>query len=56
MAREMITVARNHPSVAIYSIGNECNTANPKAEAFFRKLTFEAVREIYRKEAASCGI
>lgn len=38
MAREMIAVARNHPSMAIYSIGNECNTANPEAEAFFRAL------------------
>ncbi len=38
MAREMIAVARNHPSVAIYSIGNECNTANPEAERFFRAL------------------
>jgi beta-glucuronidase len=38
MALEMIAVARNHPSVAIYSIGNECNTANPEAEAFFRAL------------------
>ena len=38
MAREMIAVARNHPSVAIYSVGNECNTANPEAEAFFRAL------------------
>jgi beta-glucuronidase len=38
MAREMIAVARNHPSVAIYSIGNECNTANPEAEVFFRAL------------------
>lgn len=38
MAVEMIAVARNHPSVAIYSIGNECNTGNPEAEAFFRQL------------------
>lgn len=38
MVREMIPVARNHPSVAIYSIGNECNTANPEAEPFFRQL------------------
>ena len=38
MALEMIAVARNHPSVAIYSIGNECNTANPEAEQFFRQL------------------
>lgn len=38
MAREMVAVARNHPSVAIYSIGNECNTRNPEAESFFRAL------------------
>ncbi|MCL5997429.1 MAG: hypothetical protein M1546_15430 [Chloroflexi bacterium] len=38
MAREMIAVARNHPSVAIYGIGNECNTHNPEAEPFFRAL------------------
>ena len=38
MAREMVAVARSHPCVAIYSIGNECNTANPEAEAFFRRL------------------
>ena len=38
MAREMVTVARNHPSVAIYSVGNECNTHNPEAEGFFRAL------------------
>lgn len=38
MVLEMIAVARNHPSVAIYSIGNECNTGNPEAEAFFRRL------------------
>ena len=37
-AVEMITVARNHPSVAIYSIGNECNTSNSEADSFFRKL------------------
>jgi beta-glucuronidase len=38
MGREMIAAARNHPSVAIYSIGNECNTRNPEAEPFFRRL------------------
>jgi beta-glucuronidase len=38
MACEMIAVARNHPSVAIYGIGNECNTKNPEAESFFRAL------------------
>lgn len=45
MAREMIAVARNHPSVAIYSIGNECNTANPEAESFFRALA-ATIREV----------
>jgi len=38
MAQEMIAVARNHPSVAIYGIGNECNTAHPAADIFFRQL------------------
>lgn len=38
MVREMMATARNHPSVAIYGIGNECNTANPEAESFFRQL------------------
>ncbi len=37
-AVEMIRVARNHACVAIYGIGNECNTKNPEAEGFFRKL------------------
>ena len=35
---EAIRVARNHPSVCIYGIGNECNTDNPEAEPFFRQL------------------
>jgi len=43
MAREMVAVARNHPCVAIYGIGNECNTQNPEAEGFFRALA-ETVR------------
>jgi beta-glucuronidase len=38
MAGEMIAAAANHPSVVIYGIGNECNTANPEAEGFFRQL------------------
>lgn len=38
MATEMIAVAYNHPSVAMYSIGNECNTHNGEAEKFFRNL------------------
>lgn len=37
-ATQMIQVARNHACVAIYGIGNECNTKNPEAEGFFRKL------------------
>ncbi len=43
MAREMVSVARNHPSVAVYGTGNECNTQNPEAEGFFRTLA-ETVR------------
>lgn len=38
MAVEMISVARNHPSVTIYGIGNECNTKNPEAKEFFEEL------------------
>ena len=44
MAREMIATARNHPSVVIYSIGNECNTQNAEAAFFFRHLA-ETIRE-----------
>lgn len=39
MIKEMILVAYNHTSVVIYGIGNECNTANPEAEEFFRSLS-----------------
>jgi len=35
---EAIRVARNHPSVCIYGVGNECNTDHPEAEPFFRQL------------------
>ena len=38
MIQEMIGVARKHVSVSIYGIGNECNTANPEAEEFFKSL------------------
>lgn len=38
MLEEMVRTARNHPSVAIYSLGNECNTHNAEAEPFFRRL------------------
>lgn len=34
----MIHTAREHPSMAMHGIGNECNTANPEAEALFRSL------------------
>lgn len=36
MLREMVAHARNHPSVIIWSVGNECNTDHPEAVAFFR--------------------
>lgn len=38
MIIEMIGVARNHPSVTIYGIGNECNTNNAEAQLFFYNL------------------
>ena len=38
MIVEMIANARNHPSVVMYGIGNECNTTNPEADDFFRML------------------
>jgi len=38
MIEEMIAAAQNHPSVAIYGIGNECNTEHPDAFAFFEGL------------------
>jgi beta-glucuronidase len=38
MVEEMIRTARNHVSVSIFGIGNECNTVNPEAEAFFKRL------------------
>lgn len=36
MLCEMIVHAGNHPSVIIWSVGNECNTGHPEAVAFFR--------------------
>lgn len=38
MLREMIRAAYNHPSVAIWSIGNECSVAHPEAPPFFTAL------------------
>ena len=38
MINEMIVNSRNHPSVAIYGIGNECNLENPEAFPFFKSL------------------
>ena len=43
--REMIRTARRHPCVTIYGIGNECNTAHPEAEEFFRSLADLVRRE-----------
>ena len=45
MIVEMIRSARNHPSVAIYGLGNECNTNNPDAGPFFRRLAERLRRE-----------
>jgi len=38
MIEEMIVHARNHPSVIIYSVGNECNTENAEVRPFFQEL------------------
>jgi len=40
MTIEMIRTAKNHTSVSIYGIGNECNTANPEAKEFFRSIAY----------------
>ena len=44
MISEMIDSAKNHPCIAIYSIGNECNTINPEAQKFFTSLA-STIRE-----------
>jgi len=47
MVREMVLQAINHPSVIIWSVGNECNAEHPEAEAFFRACV-EQVRALDR--------
>lgn len=42
MIEEMIVHARSHPSVIIYSLGNECNVEHPEAESFFQELAQRA--------------
>jgi len=42
MVREMVRQAVNHPSVIIWSVGNECNTDHPEATAFFRACVEQA--------------
>ena len=45
MISEMIEQAYNHPSVVIWSVGNECNTEHPEAYRFFEDLTTQ-VRDL----------
>ena len=45
MIIEMIRSAKNHPCVAIYGIGNECNTKNAESELFFKTLAAAVRRE-----------
>ncbi len=45
MIEEMVIQARNHPSIIIYGLGNECNAQNPEAKGFFHKLV-EEIRQI----------
>ncbi|OGV74553.1 MAG: hypothetical protein A3K19_04895 [Lentisphaerae bacterium RIFOXYB12_FULL_65_16] len=43
--REMVATARNHVSVSLYGIGNECNTEHPEAAPFFTALAKTAREE-----------
>ncbi len=45
MLREMVEQAANHPSVIIWSVGNECNADHPEAVHFF-KACVEQVRAL----------
>jgi beta-glucuronidase len=45
MLEEMVTQAGNHPSVVLWSVGNECNTDHPEAVAFFTACV-QRVREL----------
>ncbi len=45
MVREMVLQAHNHPSIVIWSVGNECNTDHPESVAFFRRCV-EQVRAL----------
>ena len=44
MVEEMIVQAYNHPSVVIWSVGNECDTEHPEARDFFTELVATARR------------
>ncbi len=41
MVREMVLSGRNHPSIIIYSTGNECNVENAEAKTFFAGICRE---------------
>jgi len=45
MVREMVAAARGHVSVAVYGLGNECNSEHPEAGPFFAGLA-AAVRAL----------
>ena len=45
MISEMIKQAYNHPSVVIWSMGNECNVEHPEAYRFFKELAAQ-VRDL----------
>jgi len=55
MTEEMIRQSRNHPSVVIYGIGNECETESLEAEKFFRKICQKA-REMDNKLLAYASL
>ena len=45
MLEEMVAQAGHHPSVVLWSVGNECNTDHPEAVAFFEACV-RRVREL----------
>jgi len=52
MLREMVEQAVNHPSVILWSVGNECNAEHPEAVQFFRACV-DAVRAMDKSRLIS---
>jgi len=52
MLREMVEQAANHPSVILWSVGNECNADHPEAMKFF-KACVDQVRALDKTRLVS---